>query len=125
MTVMMAQVRLAEGGRMVIKLNTDHTVAHIKQEIMARYGIAWHDGARILTPWHQGPGADQETLLHPEPGPPEQGAAGHRHHRRGEPSGLSRHTEAAVSEATDKAASIQRAMKGNHEIENVVWQQCF
>lgn len=30
------QVRLAEGGRMVIKLNTDHTVAHIKQEIMAR-----------------------------------------------------------------------------------------
>ena len=40
MTVMMAQVRLAEGGRMVIKLNTDHTVAHIKQEIMARYGIA-------------------------------------------------------------------------------------
>ena len=40
MIIMMVQVRLAEGGRMVIKLNTDHTVAHIKQEIMARYGIA-------------------------------------------------------------------------------------
>ena len=40
MMVIMVQVRLAEGGRMVIKLNTEHTVAHIKQEIMARYGIA-------------------------------------------------------------------------------------
>ena len=36
--MMMVQVRLAEGGRMVIKLNTEHTVAHIKQEIMARLG---------------------------------------------------------------------------------------
>jgi len=30
------QVRLVDGSRLVIKLNTDHTVAHIKQEIMAR-----------------------------------------------------------------------------------------
>ena len=32
------QVRLAGGGKMVVKLNTTHTVAHIKQEIMARLG---------------------------------------------------------------------------------------
>lgn len=30
------QVRLAGGGKMVVKLNTSHTVFHIKQEIMAR-----------------------------------------------------------------------------------------
>merc|ERR1712083_793995 len=30
------QVTLEDGSRLVIKLNTDHTVAHIKQEIMAR-----------------------------------------------------------------------------------------
>ena len=30
------QVRLVSGGKMVVKLNTDHTVAHIKQEMMAR-----------------------------------------------------------------------------------------
>ena len=30
------QVRLVSGGKMVVKLNCDHTVAHIKQEMMAR-----------------------------------------------------------------------------------------
>ena len=29
-------MRLAGGGKMVVKLNTIHTVFHIKQEIMAR-----------------------------------------------------------------------------------------
>lgn len=29
-------MRLAGGGKTVVKLNTSHTVAHIKQEIMAR-----------------------------------------------------------------------------------------
>ena len=33
------QVRLVDGSRMVVKLNTDHKVSHIKQEIMARYGL--------------------------------------------------------------------------------------
>ena len=33
------QVRLVDGTRMVVKLNTDHKVSHIKQEIMARYKI--------------------------------------------------------------------------------------
>ena len=30
------QVRLVDGTRMVVKLNTDHKVSHIKQEIMAK-----------------------------------------------------------------------------------------
>ena len=30
------QVRLVSGGKMVVKLNCDHTVAHVKQELMAR-----------------------------------------------------------------------------------------
>ena len=36
MIILMMQVRLADGSRVVVKLNTDHTVSHIKQEIMAR-----------------------------------------------------------------------------------------
>ena len=30
------QVRLVDGSRLVVKMNSEHTVAHIKQEIMAR-----------------------------------------------------------------------------------------
>ena len=30
------QVRLGDGSRVVVKLNSHHTVAHIKQEVMAR-----------------------------------------------------------------------------------------
>ena len=30
------QVRLGDGSRLVVKLNSHHTVAHIKQEVMAR-----------------------------------------------------------------------------------------
>ena len=37
--IIIIQVRLAGGGKTVVKLNTSHTVAHIKQEIMARSDI--------------------------------------------------------------------------------------
>jgi hypothetical protein len=32
----MSQVRLAEGGRLVVRLNTFHTVAHVRQEVRSQ-----------------------------------------------------------------------------------------
>jgi len=43
------QVRLVDGSRMVVKLNTDHKVSHIKQEIMAKNPEQSRQEFKLLT----------------------------------------------------------------------------